>query len=78
MTDMDRERLLKHLQTPEERAVGSRLLDLAERALRDDKPTATDFLDPLGAQVAQSVLGSIPESLTERTAATQRPSAGEC
>ena len=58
---MERERLLKHLQSPEERAVGSRLLDLAERALRDDKPTASDFLDPLGMQIAQSVLGSIPE-----------------
>lgn len=58
---MDRVRLLGHLETPEERAIGARLADLAERALRDDKPVASDFLDPLGIQIAQSVLGSIPE-----------------
>lgn len=58
---MDRDKLLSHLETAEERAIGARLVDLAERALRDDKPVATDFLDPLGVQIAQSVLGSIPE-----------------
>lgn len=61
MTVMERERLLSHLHTPEEREIGARVLDLVERALRDDKPIATDFLDPLGVQIAQSVLGSIPE-----------------
>ncbi len=58
---MDRERLLLHLQGAEERAIGARLVDLAERALRDDRPLASDFLDPLGQKIAQSILGSIPE-----------------
>lgn len=58
---MQREQLLKHLQGPEEQAIGARLVDLAGRALRDDTAVATDFLDPLGQRIAQSVLGSIPE-----------------
>lgn len=61
MRTMDRERLLLHLQGAEERAIGARLVDLAERALRDDRPLASDFLDPLGQKIAQSILGSIPE-----------------
>ena len=58
---MDRERLLRHLQGAGEREVGARMVDLAEQAVRDDKAVATDFLDPYERQVAQSVLGSIPE-----------------
>lgn len=61
VTAVDRERLLSHLQSADERRAGARVLDLVEQALRYDKAVATDFLDPHERQVVVSVLGSIPE-----------------
>lgn len=58
---MDKERLLSHLVTDDERIVGSRAIDAASGALRDGKPKATTFLDPLEREVATGVLGSILE-----------------
>ena len=56
-----RERLLGHLRGEEERAVGARVCDLIEIALRDEKPVGTDFLDPFQQQVAAGILESVPE-----------------
>ncbi|MGI6083793.1 MAG: photosystem II S4 domain protein, partial [Limnochordia bacterium] len=56
----DRERLLSHLEGKEERLLGARIADLAERALIDDTPQASDFLDPRERQIAQGVLGGMP------------------
>ncbi|NLN19702.1 MAG: photosystem II S4 domain protein [Firmicutes bacterium] len=56
----NKERLLSHLEGKEERLLGARIVDLAERAMIDDTPQASDFLDPRERQIAQGVLGCIP------------------
>ena len=56
----NKERLLSHLEGKEERLLGARIVDLAERAMIDDTPHASDFLDPRDRQIAQGVLGCIP------------------
>lgn len=55
-----RESLLAHLQG-EERFLGGHLLDLAERALAQERPLATPFLDPAEMAVVTGVLSGIPE-----------------
>lgn len=56
---LNRDRLLSHLKG-DEREIGARAVDLAERALAHDEPVASDFLDPLQQQVVLGVVGSIP------------------
>lgn len=55
----DREELLAHLVTPEERLVGARALDAAAACLERGEPVATDFLDPSARQVVEGVLGAL-------------------
>lgn len=56
---MDRERLLAHLTDQEERLLGARTLDLAEKSLRDGKPQVTPFLDPAQRELVHGLLGSL-------------------
>ncbi|NLV91303.1 MAG: photosystem II S4 domain protein [Firmicutes bacterium] len=55
----DRERLLSHLSDPEERELGSRVIDLAEQVYRNNDPRFTDFLDPRGVDIAVGILRGI-------------------
>lgn len=56
---LDREALLRHLRDDFELEIGRRTVDLAEAALRDGAVKVTDFLDPVGRQVCEGILGSI-------------------
>lgn len=56
---LDRQKILGHLTNAQERLIGARALDVAEKALRSGEPVATGFLDPTGREIAQGVLGSI-------------------
>jgi RNA-binding protein YlmH len=56
----DRQQLLAHLVNEEERLIGARTLDCAEKCMDQGRPVATDFLDPHARQIAHGVLGSIP------------------
>ncbi len=58
---LDRDELLAHLRGDEERAIGARIVDIAESSLKQGEPQATDFLDPLSQTVAVGLLGSIAE-----------------
>ena len=44
----DRERLLSHLSDPEERELGSRVIDYAEKVYLNNDPRFTDILDTMG------------------------------
>ena len=58
---MNYEELLGHLRGEEEQSLGRHILDLARRAWDTNRPQTTDFYDPYQRQVAQSVLGGMPE-----------------
>ncbi len=57
---LDRSRILGHLAGEEERLIGARALDAAEKALQESNPVATGFLDPNGREIAEGVLGAVP------------------
>jgi len=61
---LDRQKLLGHLTNAEERLIGARALDAADKALQLGEPVATGFLDPSGREIAQGVLGAIPSVRT--------------
>ena len=61
IVNIDRDRLLSHLRGEDERAVGARIVDLMEIALRDGEPVRTDFLDPHQQKVAIGILESVPD-----------------
>lgn len=44
---------------PDERLLGARVLDLANKAYAEDKPQATGFLDPRQRDVAEAVLRAV-------------------
>lgn len=56
---MEKSKLLSHLTEPEERRLGARIVELAERALRDETAVTTDFLDPREREVATGILGAM-------------------
>lgn len=56
---VDRERLLAHLTSEDERLLGARTLDWAQRSLRDGKPTVTPFFDPAQRELVHGLLGSV-------------------
>lgn len=56
LSDMDVELILRHAKTPEEKLLGRRLLDLAERCERIGWYTCTDFLSPAEQAFCGSVL----------------------
>lgn len=60
MEGIDRERILSHLDPETERPDGARIIDATVRALRDEVPVRTHFLDPHGLKVAAGVIESIP------------------
>lgn len=62
---MSEEKALEHL-LPDERPVGERVLQLANRAIETDEPAASGFLDPAMREVAESVLASV-EGVAWRT-----------
>jgi photosystem II S4 domain protein len=55
------EELLGHLRGEAEQSLGRHILDLARQSWNTNRPQITDFYDPYERQVAQSVLGSVPE-----------------
>lgn len=55
----ERQHLLAHLTDPDERMLGARVLDLADKAYAEDKPQATGFLDPRQRDVAEAVLRAV-------------------
>ena len=58
---MNKEQLLGHLRSEEERQLGSHVVDLARLAWDTNRPQVTDFYDPYERKVAESVLSGIPE-----------------
>ncbi|HHX01928.1 MAG TPA: photosystem II S4 domain protein [Firmicutes bacterium] len=58
---MDRERLMSHLKSEQERQIGIRVIDAAQLAWKVNRPQITDFYDPYEQKVARSVLSAIAE-----------------
>jgi RNA-binding protein YlmH len=58
---LNKEQLLGHLRSEEERQLGSHVVDLARLAWDTNRPQVTDFYDPYERKVAESVLSGIPE-----------------
>ena len=56
---MDAEFILRHARTPEEKLLGRRLLDLAERCDRSGWYTCTDFLSPAEQAFCQPILSRL-------------------
>lgn len=61
MKYIDREKKLAYLQDPLLQQGMIRLLDLAEKSLRQSAPVLSSFLDPFSLQTAQSIFAGLPE-----------------
>lgn len=58
MNILDKKRLLGHLQE-DEKELGTRILDVASQAYRNNEPAYTDFLDPRGQEIAEGIIRGI-------------------
>jgi RNA-binding protein YlmH len=51
----DREKIIRYYQASGEGELAAKLLDLAEAALRNRKYKVTEFLDPYGYSIAETI-----------------------
>lgn len=57
----EQEKLLNHLQTEEDRLLGSHVLDKCEMVLKYHKAQATDFLNPYQQDIAKNIIEQLSE-----------------